>query len=289
MKSMTGYGYNEFQNEKIGIVVELKSYNNRYLDLNMNMPSFLNPLESDLRNYIAARIERGKVEFNLRVKEIEEDVSIVIDKAVASASIEALQELSKLAGLDKNISLSNLMRMEGVFKKIKNRDLDYFKDIIFSMLEKTFEQYDENRIREAEKTADDINSKLGVIEKTVNKIEECAETLEEDIKNNLREKFKDLLGDKIDETRIYTETAVMLVRFSINEEIVRLKSHIEGFRKTIKSGSSLVGKKLDFICQEMNREINTIGSKSIKIEINQAIIDARDALENIREQVRNIA
>ena len=179
--------------------------------------------------------------------------------------------------------------MEGVFKKIKNRDLDYFKDIIFSMLEKTFEQYDENRIREAEKTADDINSKLGVIEKTVNKIEECAETLEEDIKNNLREKFKDLLGDKIDETRIYTETAVMLVRFSINEEIVRLKSHIEGFRKTLDSGSTLVGKKLDFICQEMNREINTIGSKSIKIEINQAIIDARDALENIREQVRNIA
>ena len=289
MKSMTGYGYNEFQNEKIGIVVELKSYNNRYLDLNMNMPSFLNPLESDLRNYIAARIERGKVEFNLRVKEIEEDVSIVIDKAVASASIEALQELSKLAGLDKNISLSNLMRMEGVFKKIKNRDLDYFKDIIFSMLEKTFVQYDENRIREAEKTADDINSKLGVIEKTVNKIEECAETLEEDIKNNLREKFKDLLGDKIDETRIYTETAVMLVRFSINEEIVRLKSHIEGFRKTLDSGSTLVGKKLDFICQEMNREINTIGSKSIMIEINQAIIDARDALENIREQVRNIA
>ncbi len=250
MKSMTGYGYNEFQNEKIGIVVELKSYNNRYLDLNMNMPSFLNPLEPDLRNYIAARIERGKVEFNLRVKEIEEDVSIVIDKAVASASIEALQELSKLAGLDKNISLSNLMRMEGVFKKIKNRDLDYFKDIIFSMLEKTFEQYDENRIREAEKTADDINSKLGVIEKTVNKIEECAETLEEDIKNNLREKFKDLLGDKIDETRIYTETAVMLVRFSINEEIVRLKSHIEGFRKTLDSGSTLVGKKLDFICQD---------------------------------------
>jgi len=289
MKSMTGYGYNEFQNEKIGIVVELKSYNNRYLDLNMNMPSFLNPLEPDLRNYIAARIERGKVEFNLRVKEIEEDVSVVIDKSVASASIEALQELSKLAGLDKNISLSNLMRMEGVFKKIKNRDLDYFKEIIFSMFEKTFDQYDENRIREAEKTADDINYKLAVIEKTVYKIEECAETLEEDIKNNLREKFKDLLGDKIDETRIYTETAVMLVRFSINEEIVRLKSHIEGFRKTIESGNSLVGKKLDFICQEMNREINTIGSKSIKIEINQAIIDARDALENIREQVRNIA
>ena len=127
MKSMTGYGYNEFQNEKIGIVVELKSYNNRYLDLNMNMPSFLNPLESDLRNYIAARIERGKVEFNLRVKEIEEDVSIVIDKSVASASIEALQELSKLAGLDKNISLSNLMRWKVFSRKLKTGTLIILK------------------------------------------------------------------------------------------------------------------------------------------------------------------
>ena len=289
MKSMTGYGYNEIQNEKIGLVIELKSYNNRYLDLNINMPSFLSPLEPDLRNYLAERIERGKVDFNIRIKEIEENVSIIIDKAVASASIEALRELSALAGLESGISLSNVMRMEGVFKKIKNRDLEYFKEIIFSTLEKTYHQYDENRNREAEKTAEDINSKLSVIEETVNKIEISAESLEEDIKNNLREKFQELLGDKIDDNRIYTETAVMLVRFSINEEIVRLRSHIEGFRKTFDSGDTLVGKKLDFICQEMNREINTIGSKSIKIEINQAIVDARDALENIREQVRNIA
>ena len=289
MKSMTGYGYNEIQNDRIGLVIELKSYNNRYLDLNMNMPSFLSPLEPDLRNYLAERIERGKVEFNIRVKEIEENVTILIDRAVASAGIEALKELSEIAGLESSITLSNIMRMEGVFKKIKNRDLEYFKEIIFTTLGKTYLQYDENRNREAEKTAEDISSKLSVIEETVNKIEISAESLEEDIKNNLREKFKDLLGDKIDDSRIYTETAVMLVRFSINEEIVRLRSHIEGFRKTFNSGDTLVGKKLDFICQEMNREINTIGSKSIKIEINQAIVDARDALENIREQVRNIA
>lgn len=289
MKSMTGYGYNEFQNDKVGIVVELKSYNNRYLDMNMNMPPFLSPLEPDLRNYISARIERGKVEFNLRVKEIEENVTILIDRSAASASIEALKELAALAGLEKEISLENIIKMEGVFKKIKTRDLDSYKDIIYSMLEDTFKQYDENRDREAEKTYADIMSKLKVIEETVDKIENSAETLEEDIKNNLRDKFKDLLGNNIDETRIYTETAVMLVRFSINEEIVRLRSHIEGFRKTIDCGDTLVGKKLDFICQELNREINTIGSKSVKIEINQSIVNARDALENIREQVRNIA
>ncbi len=289
MRSMTGYGYTEIQNDKIGLVIELKSFNNRYLDLNINIPSFLSALEPEIRNYLSERIERGKVDLNIRIKEIEEDVSITIDRAVASASIKALRELSEIAGIKSEINLSDIMEMEGVFKKIKNRNLEYFRDIIFSNLDKTYVQYDESRKREAEKTAEDIILKLSVIENTVNKIEKNAEKLENDIKDNLRAKFKDLLGDNIDENRIYTETAVMLVKFSINEEIIRLQSHIEGFKNTLKSGDSLIGKRLDFICQEMNREINTIGSKSIKIEINQAIVDARDALENIREQVRNIA
>ncbi len=289
MKSMTGYGYNEFQNEKIGLSVELKSYNNKYLDMNINIPSFLSPLEPDLRNYLAERIERGKVEFSLRVREIEEDIEILIDRSVASASIKALMELSELAGLGRNVSLSNVLKMEGVFKKIKNRDTEYFRDIIFSMLEKTYLQYDENREREALKTLDDLNLNIEVIKSTVAAIEEKAETLEDEIKKNLRDRFEDLLGSDIDENRVYTETAVMLVRFSINEEIVRLKTHLEGFRKTLESGEGLIGRKLDFICQEINREINTIGSKSVKIEINQAVVNARDALEKIREQVRNIA
>ena len=289
MKSMTGYGYNEFQNEKIGLSIELKSYNNKYLDMNINIPSFLSPLEPDLRNYLAERIERGKVEFSLRVREIEEDIEILIDRSVASASIKALMELSELAGLGRNVSLSNVLKMEGVFKKIKNRDTEYFRDIIFSMLEKTYLQYDENREREALKTLDDLNLNIEVIKSTVAAIEEKAETLEDEIKKNLRDRFEDLLGSDIDENRVYTETAVMLVRFSINEEIVRLKTHLEGFRKTLESGEGLIGRKLDFICQEINREINTIGSKSVKIEINQAVVNARDALEKIREQVRNIA
>ncbi len=195
------------------------------------MPSFYLLLNLILEIYLSQRIERGKVEFNIRIKEIEEDVSITIDKAVASAGIEALKELSQLAGIDSGISLSNLMRMEGVFKKVKNRDLDYYRDLIFSALDKTYLQYDENRNREADRTAEDINNKILVIEGTVNKIEKRAETLEDDIKNNLRDKFKDLLGDNIDDNRIYTETAVMLVRFSINEEIVRLRSHIDGLER----------------------------------------------------------
>ena len=123
----------------------------------------------------------------------------------------------------------------------------------------------------------------------VETVEQFSSVMEEDIKKNLRERFEQLLGQQADETRIYTETALMLVKFSVNEEVVRLRAHMESFLDEIKSDSTLVGKKLDFICQEMNREINTIGSKSFRVEVNQGVINARDALEKIREQVRNIA
>ncbi len=289
MKSMTGYGYSEFQNEKIDIVVELKSYNNKYLELNLNLPSFISSLEPAIRAFVTARIERGKVELAIRVKEIEEDSTISIDRGVALAGIEAMRQLAELAGTGETVNLSHLLRMEGIIKKTRNRDSDYFWKILEPVLEETYRQFDESRTAEAKKTGDDILRQIEIILKTVDIIERSASSMEDEIKKNLRERFEQLLGDKVDETRIYSETAMMLVRFSINEEIVRLRAHISAFVNEIKSVSTQIGKKLDFICQEMNREINTIGSKSFRVEVNQAVIDARDALEKIREQVRNIA
>ncbi|MCP5514153.1 MAG: YicC family protein [Spirochaetales bacterium] len=289
MKSMTGYGYSEYQDEKIDIVTELKSYNNRYLDLYINLPPFFSSLEPVLRNFLSSRIERGKVELYIRVKEIEEDSTVSIDRGVALAGIDALKQLALIAGINETINLSHLLRMEGIIKKTRNRDADYFWKILEPLLEKTFLQFDESRTIEAVKTGEDIERQIEIISKAVGTAEKFASSMEDDIKKNLKDRFEQLLGDMADENRIYTETAVMLVRFSINEEIVRLKSHIEGFKAEISSDSPQIGKKLDFICQEINREINTIGSKSFKVEVNQAVIDARDALEKIREQVRNIA
>ena len=289
MKSMTGYGYSEYQDEKIDIVTELKSYNNRYLDLYINLPPFFSSLEPVLRNFLSSRIERGKVELYVRVKEIEEDSTVSIDKGVALAGIDALKQLASIAGINETINLSHLLRMEGIIKKTRNRDADYFWKILQPLLEKTFLQFDESRTIEAVRTGEDIERQIEIISGAVGTAEKFALSMEDDIKKNLKERFEQLLGDMADENRIYTETAVMLVRFSINEEIVRLKSHIEGFKAEISSDSPQIGKKLDFICQEINREINTIGSKSFKVEVNQAVIDARDALEKIREQVRNIA
>lgn len=289
MKSMTGYGYSEIQNEKVEIAVELKSYNNRFLELGINLPPFISPLEPEIRGFISERIERGKVEVCIRAREIEEDSVITIDRGVALAGSEALRQLADIAGTGEQVTLSHLLRVDGIMKKIRNRDTEYFWNIIRPVLAEAYRQYDQARTAEGEKTGKDIMQQLAVISGMVDLVERFSSSMEDDIKRNLRERFEQLLGDRIDETRIYSETAVMLVRFSINEEIVRLRSHIDAFLVEVRSDSSLIGKKLDFICQEMNREINTIGSKSFRIEVNQAVIGARDALEKIREQVRNIA
>ncbi|MDX9801027.1 MAG: YicC/YloC family endoribonuclease [Spirochaetia bacterium] len=289
MKSMTGYGYSEYQDDKIDIVTELKSYNNRYLDLYINLPPFFSSLEPALRNFLSSRIERGKVELYVRVKEIEEDSTVSIDKGVAQAGIEALKQLAGIAGINDTINLSHLLGMEGIIKKTRNRDADFFWKILEPLLEKTYLQFDESRTKEAVRTREDIERQIEIISGAVDVAEKYSSSMEDDIKKNLKERFEQLLGDRADENRIYAETAVMLVKFSINEEIVRLRSHIEGFKAEISSNSPQIGKKLDFICQELNREINTIGSKSFRVEVNQSVIDARDALEKIREQVRNIA
>ncbi|MCL2793321.1 MAG: YicC family protein [Spirochaetaceae bacterium] len=288
MKSMTGYGYSEFQNGKMDIVLELKSYNSRFFELNISTPPFLSPLEPVLRNFINERIERGKVELYVRVKELEEDAVISIDKNIASAGLSALMQLADIAGTGEAVSISHLLRVDGIIKKLKNKDMDYFWETLKPVLEEAYRQYDNSRREEGKKSETDILKQIEVISNSIKTVDNYAKAIEEDIKKNLKERFQQMLGDAVDESRIYAETAIMLMKFSINEEIVRMKSHVESFVKEVKSENSQIGKKLDFICQEINREINTIGSKSFKVEVSQAVIDTKDALEKIREQVRNI-
>ena len=288
MKSMTGYGYSEFQNEKMDIALELKSYNSRFFELNISSPSFLSPLEPMMRNFVNERIERGKVELYVRVKELEEDAAISIDKNIASAGLSALKQLADIAGTGETITVSHLLKVEGIIKKLKNKDMDYFWETLKPIIEEAYRQFDNSRSEEGKKSEADILKQIEIISNSINTIESYAMAIEEDIKKNLKERFQQMLGDAADESRIYAETAIMLMKFSINEEIVRMKSHVESFIKEVKSDSAQIGKKLDFICQEINREINTIGSKNFKMEVSQAVINTKDALEKIREQIRNV-
>lgn len=287
MKSMTGYGYAEYQDEKIHLILEMKSYNNRYLDIIINQPVFLNALEPEFRKYIGENAERGRVELYLKVRELEEDIVFHVDKAAAASYANSLRELSDAAGLGEKISLSHLLSFDGLLKTEKKRDVEEYRTRINPLLEKCVIEWNESKMKEGIETAADINVNLAVLFDSVELFKSKADEMEENIKNNIRSKFNDVLGNDIDEQRILAETAVMLVKYSINEEIVRLKGHLDTFTAAVGSGEA-VGKKLDFICQEINREVNTIGSKSFIMDVSQRVVEVKDSLENIREQLRNV-
>lgn len=287
MRSMTGYGTSEFSNEKIRITVDLKAYNNKYLDNSINMPIWLNPLEGRIREKIKSMgIFRGRIELNIRVKELQEDVVVVIDKAMVNEVVSGLKNVIELSGIDSTIKVSDIMNFEGVVKSVKTRDLDSIWLNLEKELECALNQLLVEKEREGESLKKDIFSSLDTVLCYINKIETYIPSIEDKIKNNFQERFREVLGVNIDENRILTELGVLLVKYDINEEVVRLKSHIDNFK--ISSKDIPCGKKLDFICQEMNREINTIGSKSPMIEVSQLVVNMKNSLEQIREQARNV-
>ena len=177
--------------------------------------------------------------------------------------------------------------MDGIIKIQRNQDIERYWKLVFPFVEKAFKMFDESRVREGKNTEKDILDSLNVIKKAADLFEKHADELEKKIISQLKEKFSQVVGEDFDQSRILNETAVMIVKYSISEEIVRLRSHIENFREIVKKGGPM-GKKLDFVCQEMNREINTIGSKSIILEVNREVVEAKDGLERIREQLRNV-
>ncbi|MBN2619159.1 MAG: YicC family protein [Spirochaetales bacterium] len=287
MRSMTGYGTSEYSNEKIRISVELKAYNNKYLDLTLNMPVWMNPLENIIREKIKSyNINRGRIEINIRVKELIEDVSITIDHNMAKEVIKGFKELIAVNGISEHISISDVMNFEGIIKSDKKRDLETINELLLVELDIVLKQFLAEKEREGLALKNDIYSSLERILSCVEKSEKYIPQIEAKIKEGFVNRFKEVLGDDIDENRILTELGVLLVKYDINEEIVRLKSHISNFKES--SEEVPCGKKLDFICQEMNREINTIGSKSPLIEISQLVVDMKNDLEQIREQARNV-
>lgn len=287
MKSMTGFGYTEYQDSEIQASVLLKSYNNKYLDIFVNLPSIISGLEPEIREFLSGRIERGRVEVSIKLRELSEDLTVLLDESTARSYIEALGGLAALAGLEREKLLPGLLQIEGILKAQRNRDTDYYWTLLEPRLEAAFVQYEASRIKEGAAARDDVEGSAGVIRGRLEDVSARAGELERKIKENLTNRFEEVLGNEIDENRILSETAVMLVKYDINEEIVRLTGHLDSLEETL-ACSGAVGKKLDFICQELNREINTIGSKSVILEVNQAVIEMKNAVEKMREQLRNV-
>lgn len=289
MTSMTGYGYNEMNYETAIVSVEIKSVNSRFLDLNINLPPFLNSIESYFRNKISQNITRGKVDVFIRVKELESDAQIYADTKMAKSYYDAIKEVAIATGYDeKSIPLSLILEQNGVLNSNKSYDVEKYQSMIDPIFDNALNQFIKDANREGENLLVDLKSKLLELETCADFFKKWQPKMENVFKEIITAKFNDLLKDNVDENRIMTEVAAMLVKYTINEEIVRLQSHIKAMKDELEN-NPYPGKKIDFICQEMNREINTIGSKNQFAEVGAMVIKAKDSLENIREQSKNIA
>lgn len=289
MKSMTAYGYAEFQNENYVMVMELKSYNNRYLEISFNAPPYLSAYENVITALIKEHAQRGHIDLSIRVKNIKSNVEVSVDTDVAKAYIKAIKEVYDLAkDLNPKFNMGDILSQDGVLSSIRTDGIEAYQEGLDHCAELVLKQFDEAKEREGLVTRIDLTGKIDAIAHSLDVVRSNVDGLEEMIRRNLTDRIHEMLGDQhYDENRILTEVAVMLNRYTINEEVVRLGAHIAEFRKLLKSEEA-VGKRMDFLCQEMNREINTIGSKSQMVEVNLEVVNMKDSLENIREQIRNI-
>ncbi|MBP5552433.1 MAG: YicC family protein [Spirochaetales bacterium] len=291
MKSMTAYGYAEFQNENYLMTMELKSYNNRYLEISYFAPQYLSAYESEITETVKAHAQRGHIDISVKVKNIKSNVDVSVDTKAAEAYLDAILKIKGIAkekGVDINLNMADVISQDGVLSSIRTDGIDSYRDGLDYCSAEVMKQFDQAKEREGEITRKDLSSKLESIAASLENVKANVSTLEAMIRRNLTDRIHEMLGDQnYDENRILTEVAVMLNRYTINEETVRLGAHIAEFRKLL-SSSEPVGKRMDFLGQEMNREINTIGSKSQMVEVNFEVVNMKDALENIREQIRNI-
>jgi len=290
MISMTGYAYCEKTAHDLSVSAEIKGYNSRYLDIFINLPPWLSMLESKIREKIISVCGRGKVEVFIRIRERNASVNININSNAAKAYYNAIDVLAKELRIKGKPDITALLEMDGVLEIEKNRDDERYWKEIEPVFMQTLDVFCTERDREGKHTEKNILENLSVIEDSLKIVSSFAPAIENGIKENIRTRFAEVLGNQlqlIEENKILAETASLLLKYTIAEEISRLGSHLNEFRSE-NVRNSKPGKKLDFLCQEINREINTIGSKSAIIEVSGEVVKMKEALENIREQLRNV-
>ncbi|OQB13350.1 MAG: hypothetical protein BWY15_01814 [Firmicutes bacterium ADurb.Bin193] len=289
-KSMTGYGRAVKTIDNFDISVEIKSVNHRYADFSLRVPRHYGFLEEHIRSYLKERISRGKVDISVTVrKSVDDSKEILPNIALAKSYIDAFSRISDEFGIQNDITVTSLTRFSEIFEIThKEDDEDELLSRVLTLTEEAVEGFTAMRVREGEKLAADMLMRNRIIAEELSKIEALAPKAVIEYREKIEARIKELLGDApIDENRLLTETALYADRLSVTEEIVRLKSHIVEFDR-IMAQNEPVGRKLDFLLQEMNREINTIGSKSNDLEITRIVVNIKSELEKIREQIQNI-
>lgn len=290
IKSMTGFGRCEVSEAERKVTVEMKSVNHRYLDVNIKMPKKLNFFEAAIRAELKNYIQRGKVDIFITYEDFtENNVCIKYNKDIASEYMQYLKQMAEEFGLDYDMNVSKLSRYPEVFSMEEQTiDEEEIWKVLSKALKGAAEGFVETRIKEGENLKTDLVAKLDGMLEHVDFITERSPQLIEDYKTRLREKVRELLEDaQIDESRLMMEVTIFADKVCVDEELVRLRSHIETTRQALLEGGS-IGRKLDFIAQEMNREANTILSKANDLEISARAIELKTEIEKVREQIQNI-
>jgi uncharacterized protein (TIGR00255 family) len=290
IKSMTGFGRYEAAEADRKITVEMKSVNHRYLDVNIKMPKKLNFFEAAIRAELKNYIQRGKVDIFITYEDFtENNVCIKYNKDIAAEYMGYLKQMAEDFHLDNDIRVSALSRYPEVLAmEEQSPDEAEIWKVLDKAIKGASENFVETRIKEGENLREDLISKLNVMLSHVEFITERSPQLVTEYKDKLHEKVRELLEDaQVDENRLLMEVTLFADKVCVDEELVRLKSHIETTKSTLVEGGS-IGRKLDFIAQEMNREANTILSKANDLEISNRAIELKTEIEKVREQIQNI-
>lgn len=290
IKSMTGYGSAKGTVEGLEISVELKSVNNKFLDTNIRMPRSFLFAEDAVKNLVQKHISRGKVDVFVNVDSSgADDMAVKVNEPLLKGYIDAIKHIAEEYGLSDDMSAMSVSRFPDVLTvEKKETDAEAISTGICEIAELALADYDKMRAREGEKLCEDVMSKLGTIEALVSAVEAESPKTVADYRARLEQKMAEVLGSTdIDQNRILTEAAIFADHIAVDEETVRLRSHMSQM-KTMVNGASPIGRKMDFLIQEFNREANTIGSKCQNSDIAHIVVDLKSEIEKIREQIQNI-
>lgn len=290
MKSMTGFGRSKLEINSREYIVEIKSVNHKYSDISIKMPRSLSSYEENIKKLISGKVSRGKIDVFVTYNNYsDEEKNIIINKELAKNYVTQLTELAEETGIANRISPTEIMKLPDVLQlKIEDDDSEVIWKELEQCVNEAVSSFTQMREIEGGKIKQDLQERINKVEANVETIFANSTGLIEDYVVKLRERIKEILNTPVvDEARLAQEIVIYADKCSIEEELTRLRSHVSQFRNLLETKEP-IGKKLDFLVQEMNRETNTIASKSVKLEITNLAIDVKTILEDIREQIQNI-
>jgi len=291
MKSMTGYGKADHRDERINLSVEIVSVNSKYLDMNLNIPQEIRPLEPRVREIIRDRVKRGRIECNVNAQlEYEDAGRLSINKNLVSQFMNEVEGIKREFGIEDDVKIDNILQIPDVvdFERELTELPDWLEKIVISTLKEALDKVDKMRVKEGEQLKECLSDNVNSIQKTVLKIREEQDDVQQALQSAYRERVELLAGDiEIDGDRLAQEVVMLVEKSDITEELDRLDVHIKEFKNALDM-EGCVGRRLDFLLQEMNREINTLNSKTSGLEVNKYGLETKLTIDKLREQVQNI-